>query len=1226
MASTSRLVGRRSTICSMSGVSQAKYLPLRDSVGARTCDVEVQDLVLLYHIVQEFLGFGIDDEDFPLWAALVGAWQEGGQAHVVAGNVSEGREDDWNISAASLQACAHQHRTLSLRIYDRHHGRGVSTWEGRLASRQGAGQLKQLRTKRRSASVCGKTVLSFPHDFGRLWWYCHREVQRCSSLEGGLGPRLAERMPGAGRADWNGASPIFPLWVSAEQSRILSRSQKVSWTVIESVVRSPLFIASTQGRVIVMLPLHRPASRCIYCAFRTHQSALRAQRLRSASSIAEAVREANHGSNNKGFRRIEIGERRRQDRRSGPVKDKPLIRKGAHDSPFGGPPHGKFQRFRPSAETFKEALEKRVAALKNELREAPMLQSLEGEAGNDDGKRDAKFDKLWRGFIRSILVDEEVELPWVATSKQGQERRKTRQDLVDAFARTGNRGLDDRIKYAFYGHVTGERFTESDIRNQKALADLRYPAEWFPPTRTMQRTVHVHVGPTNSGKTYQALKRLEQAHRGVYAGPLRLLAHEVYSRMNAKGRPCSLITGEERRHPPDFKSTPDGPLLTACTVEMVPINMTMDVCVIDEIQMIGSPERGWAWTQALMGVKAKEIHLCGEERTVPLIKELCASVGDKVEIHAYERLSPLKMADESLNGDLRKLRKGDCIVSFSVIGIHALRKQIEQRTGRKVATVYGSLPPETRAQQAKLFNDPDNDYDFLVASDAVGMGLNLAIKRIIFEASSKFDGIQRRTLSVADIKQIAGRAGRYRTATFNAATPEKDQDLAAAKGDSPLEVLPSPTATTDQAADGDEEENVGLVTTLEPFDYPLVSAAMSSQPEPIRTAGLFPPSNILERFSSYFPPNTPFSYILIRLHELSQMHSRFHLCGLREQIWIADLIEGVKGLTVTDRNAICSAPASRGEEMWKTLMPAYARCIAEQRGGHLADIDELPLEILEAEASASREYLHQLERLHKGIVTYLWLSYRFAGVFGTRGLAFHVKQMVEEKIEEVLGKFSFTEVQRRKIAAKRERDVLAAMEAVASRGGRDEDVIAAATAEGEDEAALEDERSEDGFGLDGELDAEAPGSERFSSESDFPVEDPDTAAMVQEGKAAVSSFAEWRTQQRKGESQASAEEDEGEVNQARSANAPDISDAEVSAIAAEQAVEARAPAVVATSPRGLEEGSTRTQRGERPPPSESRSEAPRPRPRTSEQAMRHRFVALEPEGSPGGEERAEGRA
>ena len=151
----------------------------------------------------------------------------------------------------------------------------------------------------------------------------------------------------------------------------------------------------------------------------------------------------------------------------------------------------------------------------------------------------------------------------------------------------------------------------------------------------------------------------------------------------------------------------------------------MDVAVIDEIQMINHEERGWAWTQAFLGLQAKEVHLCGEARTVPLIRELCALTGDEVHVHEYERLSPLKVADRSLKGELDQLEKGDCVVCFSVMNIHAMRKAIEKRTGKKCAIVYGSLPPETRAQQARLFNDPDNDYDFLVASDAIGMGLNL---------------------------------------------------------------------------------------------------------------------------------------------------------------------------------------------------------------------------------------------------------------------------------------------------------------------------------------------------------------------------------------------------------------------------------------------------------------------------------------------------------------------
>ena len=293
--------------------------------------------------------------------------------------------------------------------------------------------------------------------------------------------------------------------------------------------------------------------------------------------------------------------------------------------------------------------------------------------------------------------------------------------IKDALRKKGIDGLDDHLKFDFYGYLAGSRFSKSELENQVELADLRYPSEWYPRTRRLRRDIHLHVGPTNSGKTYHALKRLEQVSSGAYAGPLRLLAQEVYARMNNAGRRCLLITGEERRSP-DKEYTAD---LISCTVEMMPLRTELDVAVIDEIQMIGSPDRGWAWTQAFMGVNAKEVHLCGEERAVPLIRELTAFIGDELHIHNYKRLSPLEVAPYSLDGKLQNLKKGDCIVSFSVMGIHALKKAVEQATGKKVAIVYGGLPPETRAQQARLFNDPDNDYDFLVASNAIGMGLNL---------------------------------------------------------------------------------------------------------------------------------------------------------------------------------------------------------------------------------------------------------------------------------------------------------------------------------------------------------------------------------------------------------------------------------------------------------------------------------------------------------------------
>ncbi|KAK5165505.1 RNA helicase [Saxophila tyrrhenica] len=899
-------------------------------------------------------------------------------------------------------------------------------------------------------------------------------------------------------------------------------------------------------------------TRCIYCAFRSHQHALRARRLNlpppgSLRLHSQSQRAASTGTLRSKHRRTEGREHGNGSTRRSPSGSKdsarsvkitkhildyepsdagtfrPLTKNGGHKVTGRNARNAAQQQY-----SFDQALSNRLQVAKEELKDVPLLTQLRKEAGARGDKAEP-FEKVWKRFVAPLRGE---ATPFIGFDEK---RSGVLKGLQEAYSTRGQNGLDDRIRYAFYAELTGARFTATDIRNQQALADLRYPSEWYPATRVMHRTIHLHVGPTNSGKTYHALQRLEQAETGMYAGPLRLLAHEVYSRMNAKGKSCSLITGEERRIA-THQGTDNN--IAACTVEMATLNRTMDVAVIDEIQMIGSADRGWAWTAALMGVKAKEVHLCGEVRTIPLIREICASLGEKLEIHHYERLSPLKVADTSLKGRLADLKKGDCIVSFSVMGIHALRKQIEKITGKKVATVYGSLPPETRAQQARLFNDPDNDYDYLVASDAVGMGLNLAIKRIIFEEASKFDGTRRGPLSVADIKQIAGRAGRYRIADQQMKEADKraeQQDLAAAKGEP---TPPSPSTLPPTQITPDDASN-GLVTTLEDFDFPLVRAAMSAEPDPIRTAGLFPPAAVLERFSSYFPPSTPFSYILTRLHELSQMHSRFHLCGLKDQVWLADVIEPVQGLTVVDRTILTNSPASKTDfELWSKLMPALARCVAEQKGGDLVDIAELPLEILDAEVSASREYLRALERLHKGIVSYLWLSYRFAGIFSSRGLAFHTKGLVEEKIEEVLGKFSFTEATRRKLAAKREMEVLREMEKVGvDEGGIEEEGEARVDEEvvKREGFALGRERGRDGGeggegtereGVERQTEF-AFGGNRFGGEEEMAFDDPLQAEVVdaEEGEAGVGetegkgSFAKWRRQETKVDSTTGAESD-----------------------------------------------------------------------------------------------------
>lgn len=561
--------------------------------------------------------------------------------------------------------------------------------------------------------------------------------------------------------------------------------------------------------------------------------------------------------------------------------------------------------------------------------------------------------------------------------------------LRNAFVTQDLKGLFIELRYALQSFLVRSKFPSSILATHQKIADLRFPHEWFPATRALHRTIHLHVGPTNSGKTYNALKALENAKSGIYAGPLRLLAHEVYSRFTAKGISCALVTGEEQRIPKGVDT-----YFKSCTVEMTPLNDAVDVAVIDEIQMIGDTERGWAWTQAFLGVQAKEVHLCGEERAVELIQSLCATIGDDCVVHRYQRLSPLQTMPRSLNGKLENLQKGDAVVSFTRVGIHDLKRRIEKLTGSCCAVVYGSLPPETRAHQAALFNDPNSGYDYLAASDAIGMGLNLEIRRVVFESTNKRDSTGYRQISVPELKQIGGRAGRYRTANQAIQADTSNNESPTTKSGNPP----------------------GLVTTLEHEDLAVVKKAFNSEPEPITSAGLQPPTAAIERLSTYFPPNTPLSFILTRLRDIAKLTPRYHLCHFKEMLAIADLIQPFS-MSIFDRCVFLNAPVALREPNGAQVLQKFAQCVSRMEGGSLLDIPEVELELLDVSfenwTGKASDYLRRLESLHKSVTLYLWLSYRFSGVFTSQNLAFHVKELAEVKINEHLSSISLTDEMRK---------------------------------------------------------------------------------------------------------------------------------------------------------------------------------------------------------------------
>src|SRR5271165_6921797 len=268
-----------------------------------------------------------------------------------------------------------------------------------------------------------------------------------------------------------------------------------------------------------------------------------------------------------------------------------------------------------------------------------------------------------------------------------------------------------------------------------------------------QPRVKAVLGPTNTGKTHLAIERLLSHSSGIIGFPLRLLARENYDRMVArKGiRNVALITGEEKIVPP-------GARWFACTVEAMPLDRKVEFLAVDEIQLCADPDRGHIFTDRLLNARGLvETMFLGAETIKPLLKRLVPGV----EIETRPRLSQLTYAGPV---KLSRLPPRSAIVAFSADEVYAIAELIRRRRGG-CAVVMGRLSPRTRNAQVALYQD--KEVDFLVATDAIGMGLNMDVDHVAFARLSKHDGHRPRRLTAAEMAQIAGRAGRgMRDGTF----------------------------------------------------------------------------------------------------------------------------------------------------------------------------------------------------------------------------------------------------------------------------------------------------------------------------------------------------------------------------------------------------------------------------------------------------------------------------
>ncbi len=438
------------------------------------------------------------------------------------------------------------------------------------------------------------------------------------------------------------------------------------------------------------------------------------------------------------------------------------------------------------------------------------------------------------------------------------------------------------------------------------------------------------------------MEELRAAKSGAYLAPLRLLALEVYERMNEMGVPTSLLTGEERTDVP-------GAAHVSSTVEMADLRTAYDVAVIDEAQMLEDSQRGWAWTLAALGVRASRIILCGSIEGLRATRRLAERMGLEVSVRRFERKNPLEV-DSSI--EFRSIRPGDAVIVFSRREVIETQRAVGE-LGFSTAVVYGSLSPSVRREEAARFRN--GDAEVLVATDAIAMGLNLPIQRIIFSTTSKWNGKAERWLGAMETRQIAGRAGRYGLHETGKVTAFTERDLERVR-DAVLNDRPE-----------DAPDVIWVAPTTEHLER---LAAINGQDE-------------ISRLLRFFQQN------ILRA-------DRF--------VKLADLSEMIEAVEYVERNA------SAFPQLPLEIRYVYARAPVNRNGLALpflarwAQLHARGLSVSGEETAgvADGDRLLTLEETSRLATLYMWLSQRFPRTYSNaRGIE-RVRESADEQIRQAL--------------------------------------------------------------------------------------------------------------------------------------------------------------------------------------------------------------------------------
>jgi ATP-dependent RNA helicase SUPV3L1/SUV3 len=502
----------------------------------------------------------------------------------------------------------------------------------------------------------------------------------------------------------------------------------------------------------------------------------------------------------------------------------------------------------------------------------------------------------------------------------------------------------ERIRQRLTHAIEREQEERHAARTRQSINLSEYPQS-FELARRLPRRFIALLGVTNSGKTHRAMEALANAHSGVYLAPLRLLALENYERLldarpHGKALKVSLVTGEERR-------IVEGATHVASTVEMLDTRTKVDVAVIDEIQMLADRDRGAAWTAAVCGAPAPVVYLVGAPEARAAVEALAERLECPLEVHVLKRKAPLSLEPGPVR-KLRNLRRGDAVIAFSRRDVLMWRDLITE-LGMSVATVYGNLSPEVRRAQAERFRD--GSADIVVGTDALAMGLNMPIERIVMTTAVKYNGIEEEEISAALAKQIAGRAGRF----------------------------------------GVHEE--GFVAGYDDDTHEVMRSLLKEKVPPVPATGfsVAPTLEHLHRISAVTGEDSLVKLFKRFMHNIDVPDGFFYPRITEEQtdraLWLDTL-----PLSIAEKFSLSLVPISTRAPSLQAAWENWSRALAKRKVCALHHDPGEP----------SRQNLQEVEDSCRLYSAYAWLSYRIPEYFPDIALAQELSRAASERVDMIL--------------------------------------------------------------------------------------------------------------------------------------------------------------------------------------------------------------------------------